>query len=792
MIAGSTETVSVRMVNMSPTIWTEVGDYRLGSREPRDNYIWGLSRVQLPVVIVGAYKSVEFVFEITAPEAPGNYSSKWQMVRDWHPDTGDAGEWFGSVCGADIIEVLPRYKGNTPPVLSTVGDRTLREDSPTGAVFVDLRGYAYDAETTDNDLVFRLDQSAQNIIDCYIKDNYYFTCAAPENAGYNDIMLFVYDSEGEFAYENVRVTVERMPVPANTPPVFSTVNDRTVKENAAAESIFVDLRGYAYDAETSDNDLVFWLEQGSEEVIKCYIKDNYYFTCAAPESTGYNDIMLFVYDSEGEFAHENVRVTVEPYTTNTAPSIANLPDVEIEENAGYSSELIDLWRSSYTHDDKKANDDLYYFIDEESNEDVVDCRITGNRWFECYAPERTGVSYVTIGVDDGDGHKDYDMLRVEVVEESDDYPYCSDISVNVRDFSLGEGETAYRTFSLENNSGSRFYINRLAVEETSSYLSVTKMNTPSVVNTDSEASFKLKITAKDTSSDKKVRVKVSAEGRFSSGRRCTATKYFYVSIGDEEEEEDIKLTLGSPAITMRDYLVRETAVRVKNNSGSRICVDLEAVPSSSYVSAELDKERLCVNDGKTGTAFLNVSAEKAGNYTVKVTADYSGGYETALLALKVEKPKEEKPGRMEIISYPQRIELPANEKTEIEVVVVNSTGRDVGLITVGFASLPDGVTYTSERKVSKDGSIITIKAELENLSAEAGVYNVLVKAQYEGKSITRMTELEIPEDAIGITALTPLFLLGNSVTTTLLFLVVVLLAAILILYYYNRKQEEDN
>lgn len=93
MIPGAVYSVSVAMRNSGETTWTPGAGYRLGSQSPRDNFHWGLNRVELNETIApGQIK--KFVFTLTAPLATGTYAFAWRMVHE-------GVEWFGDI-SADL------------------------------------------------------------------------------------------------------------------------------------------------------------------------------------------------------------------------------------------------------------------------------------------------------------------------------------------------------------------------------------------------------------------------------------------------------------------------------------------------------------------------------------------------------------------------------------------------------------------------------------------------------------------------------------------------------------------
>jgi NTE family protein len=87
MAPGSNHQVSVVMRNTGTLPWTAAEGYRLGSQNPQDNNVWGLSRVDVPATIARLAEAT-FAFTVTAPAAPGTYNFQWQMLQE-------GVEWFG-------------------------------------------------------------------------------------------------------------------------------------------------------------------------------------------------------------------------------------------------------------------------------------------------------------------------------------------------------------------------------------------------------------------------------------------------------------------------------------------------------------------------------------------------------------------------------------------------------------------------------------------------------------------------------------------------------------------------
>ena len=114
MAAGGTATVTVRMRNTGGTTWTKSAGYGLGSQRPDDNARWGASRIGLPSEVPpGA--TVDFTFEITAPEKVRDYRFQWRMIRGtdgWFGDKSELAEItvedpsFGDASVSDLTWVM--------------------------------------------------------------------------------------------------------------------------------------------------------------------------------------------------------------------------------------------------------------------------------------------------------------------------------------------------------------------------------------------------------------------------------------------------------------------------------------------------------------------------------------------------------------------------------------------------------------------------------------------------------------------------------------------------------------
>jgi RHS repeat-associated protein len=95
---GQSATISVTMQNTGNTTWPAGSNYKLGSKNPDENTIWGVQRVDL-VSAVAPGQQYTFTFPITAPNA-GTYTMQWQMMQRYV-------EWFGAIASASVTVAAP-------------------------------------------------------------------------------------------------------------------------------------------------------------------------------------------------------------------------------------------------------------------------------------------------------------------------------------------------------------------------------------------------------------------------------------------------------------------------------------------------------------------------------------------------------------------------------------------------------------------------------------------------------------------------------------------------------------
>ena len=187
MNCGDEGSVSIQMKNTGSTYWDRAREYRLGSQNPQDNWIWGISRVDIGEnITVYPGDTYNFGFRIRAPYVPGKYSFSWKMLREYV-------EWFGKGYMGTILVHDPSLTteaddeflrlGNWSTVQGNAhtsgGDLIVSpyslviENDSWGDVSISFRAYAEPGESRNDTLTFVkvIDENMTNYVGFRILEN---------------------------------------------------------------------------------------------------------------------------------------------------------------------------------------------------------------------------------------------------------------------------------------------------------------------------------------------------------------------------------------------------------------------------------------------------------------------------------------------------------------------------------------------------------------------------------------------------------------------------------------------
>ncbi|MEA3187348.1 MAG: hypothetical protein QOD99_1178 [Chthoniobacter sp.] len=119
--AGRTYQVSMTMKNVGSNAWSTVGKYRLGSQNPQDNKVWGVSRADFPTTVAPG-DTVTIAFNVTAPAVAGTYNFQWRLVHE-------SVVWFGDLSKNLQLNVA------VPPNASSFVQQTVPSNMTAGQTY---------------------------------------------------------------------------------------------------------------------------------------------------------------------------------------------------------------------------------------------------------------------------------------------------------------------------------------------------------------------------------------------------------------------------------------------------------------------------------------------------------------------------------------------------------------------------------------------------------------------------------------------------------------------------------
>jgi hypothetical protein len=111
--------------------------------------------------------------------------------------------------------------------------------------------------------------------------------------------------------------------------------------------------------------------------------------------------------------------------------------------------------------------------------------------------------------------------------------YCSDLSLNTKDLSLNENDVYSTSFSVKNNSDTRFNITGISFNESNTSVDFLNVDFPSYISADSTTNVSFRVETESVSSTKNIPVYFEVKGRFENGRTC--------SFSDARERFDVEI-----------------------------------------------------------------------------------------------------------------------------------------------------------------------------------------------------------------------------------------------------------
>ncbi len=371
----------------------------------------------------------------------------------------------------------------------------------------------------------------------------------------------------------------------------------------------------------------------------------------------------------------------------------------------------------------------------------------------------TGKIYIRIsGHYSGGNYCSYSEIREETVNITVENSYfnegeCNDIYLNTKNLNLNENDYFSASFSVENNSNERFYIEGIDFDEFTSFAEFRNIDFPSYINNNSEKNVSFSVKTDNVSSDKTSTAYFKVKGKFENGETC--------SFSDTRKSFNLK-------VNNSDYY--------NNNTGNEDEEEQETTDNCSDFSLEvpsiksvLGKEKITlkINNplSKTGTIKINGTNLSVSPYSINIPKNYSFTktievellegkenylvYDVSLTECNVQSKTTKiisSEQAFEVTDFPSKKIVSLDDSISFTLINNSSSSKefrvfmeDLGLLKANEKSIV--IPANSNRTIS-----IEIKAE------NSGKYNAVLVVESAGKRIEKAIELIVEEKEIKISA----------------------------------------
>ncbi len=610
-------------------------------------------------------------------------------------------------------------------------------------------------------------------------------------------------------------------------PDIHNLPDVQIRENSDSDTRIIDLFDYASDNEDSDSELSFRITNQSDSgLIYCFLESDRHVSCDAPEQdeTGTNTVTIKVRDLDGREDSDSFNVRVfesgSENGNNNAPVLSSLPNVNIRENSGYRSRLIDL--HSYARDDDDSDSELDFRIEDQSNTSLIFCTIVDDRYFECESPraDRTGTSTVTIEVEDSDNEIDSDTFTVKVSTNGNgSNGTCDDIRVSTSTLYMGENDKENVDLDIDNDSDQDFQIDNVDVFEGSTHLSVSNIDFDNQIDSSGSSNLSFDLRSTSITSDKEATVSIEIEGKFDDGTRCQFRKIptysFRVAIdndgannNDNENPVCADISIDAPDVTINEESRATKIATIQNDSERLFTIDnIRTDYSNDDFTVGVVKRRMTVASGSSTDFELNIKADavsrtRSDDVELQVSGRFSNGQFCSLtritenFSITVKDGSDSQPSQPTPAPVPNPQPTPTAKIVKVRVaqspaqasgnekVVLENNGDDLTNVTITVLNAPSGVTFSTVTKQ------LFISGERVELEIDTGSYVGQVNATIRLNSTEGTKSLPIQFTAIKAEEPSATTGLVNFATTTGIaigLLIVVVLAVIGILSILNKR-----
>ncbi len=331
--------------------------------------------------------------------------------------------WFTANAGAnvasDTFTVTIIDEPNQAPTFNQIPDQEFVVNSGLQSNILNLQNYAFDAD--GDSLTFSIvNQSHPNRSSCLVTSSGLVSCTALSQLGNSTVVVRAHDGTTS---TDASFVVSVVP-PPNQAPTFNQIPNVELDEDSGLNQNIFDLQNYTFDA---DGDTLTFaiVNQTNPQLVNCFLTNSVLHCDVQPDQFGQSVITVSAFDG--------VHTVFEQFTVVVAenpnePTESNIPNGQLKRNE-QNVVLFNLSDNAFDPD----GSNLTFAIVQESNKDVVRCKIEQESIFICSAQtNRIGSSNVVFAVSDGIDTV-HDMSKVTVVQ---DFPQLestmSDEDINLK------------------------------------------------------------------------------------------------------------------------------------------------------------------------------------------------------------------------------------------------------------------------------------------------------------------------------------------------------------------------
>lgn len=701
---------------------------------------------------------------------------------------------------AFIASALPAAASSMPE-FTGVPDRTVEMNSGPLDKFFDLRNYVRDDATSPANMSYEIVNQTNNaLVDCFLADNFYISCNMPEQdgTGLNSITVRATNGKGLSGEDTFGVLVEQTSRPSGRLRISLDKSDIQIENGQTGYAKATVVNGTNYRqcfkikadlGNTIREELSVTVPSGSVCLDE---KESLDFTVGINAG---NDARAQNYDFDiiADYGSATSRATLRAEVLDTYGKInlERISDYYVCKNPYTQDIRLRLENNTGSRQTLNLSPENQILMPEfEFAKTRLDARSSIELSLKIHTNNNTPQGEQAIDITAESGNLNVRRQIKINLTDCDSDVFNLEVSPTQTEIRRGQEKTI--TVTLFNKSNHDRQIS---------------------ISSDSDLPNNLNATTVTLAANehKKLKLLISARVQDKSGTHIVTVNAWN---GKENESKKINVSvLPEHSVDVRaaqnDYGLRSASatkpqsyqVMITNRSDYKETLKLDVDNSDSTIKTEISKSNVTINPGFDETITLTVTPTGQtglGRHTVQLLVH--NGQIDEKLDIKftvIEPEKTQNNQALELLSYPQSLEITRGEEKEIAIVVRNNLGEELKNAAVNLKTSEEKIIMASVAIDSlKPNETKTITAKLSAFNGQpAGTYTAAF--EIAGKETFNFTKFTIKvldantvqQPASG-NALSGLFVLGGSATTILALLIIAVILLIALSIYNSIYKEE--